>query len=194
MMSKIVKETINEREIGTDQSELAEIKETFNKQVSDLCESDIREKIVIIYQVKECQDKDGATRKKSDTDYVKSLAAILEVEDNVVSVTRIGKRPNKSDSKDANEEPKPRPMKVVWTDIDSKRAFMKSLSRLRHVNEYSPNFGISISHDMKKKERENYEKKHLEAKAINDKHFGEIPLHSKGAQWARRSVRTLKQS
>lgn len=164
MMSKIVKETIKESEIGTDQSELVEIKETFNKQVSDLCESDIREKNVIIYKIKECQDKDGATRKKSDTDYVKSLAAILEVEDNVVSVTRIGKRPNKTDSKDANKEPKPRPMKVVWTDIDTKRAFMKSLLRLRHVNEYSPNFGISISHDMKKEERENYEKKYLEGR------------------------------
>lgn len=141
-VKKNVKETIKETEVGTDQAELAKIKGTFNKQVSDLRESGIREKNVIIHQVKKCQDKDGATRKKS---YVKSLAAFLEVEDNVVNVTRLGKRPDKTDSKNANEEPKPRPMKVVWTDIDSKRASMKSLSRLKHVNEDSPYFGISIS-------------------------------------------------
>lgn len=160
-VKKIVKETIKETEIVTYQAELAEIKKTFNKQVSDLRDSGIREKNFIIYQVKECQDKDGATRKKSDTDYVKSLATFLEVEDNVVSVTRLGKRPDKPDSKDANEVPKPRPMKVVWTDIDSKRAFMKSLLCLKHVNENSPYFGISISHDMTKEERENYKKKIL---------------------------------
>lgn len=53
----------------TDQAELTEIKETFNKQVSDLRESGIREKNVIIHQVKEGQEKDGPTRKKSDTDF-----------------------------------------------------------------------------------------------------------------------------
>lgn len=74
-----MKETIKETEIVTDQAELAEIKQTFNKQVSDLRESGIREKNVIIHQVKECQDKDGATRKKSDTDYVKRLATFLEL-------------------------------------------------------------------------------------------------------------------
>lgn len=194
-VKKIVKETIKESEIVTDQAEFAEIKETLNKQVSDLRESGIREKNVIIHQVKECQDKDGAIRKKSDTDYVKSLAAFLEVEDNVVSVTRLGKRPDKTDSKNANEEPKPRPMTVVWTDIDSKRAFMKSLSRLKHVKENSPYFGISISHDMTKEERKDYKKKYLEAKAKNDENTsGKFRYIVRGPPWTRRTVRVLRQS
>lgn len=194
-VKKIVKETIKETEIVTDQAELAEIKQTFNKQVSELRESGIREKDVIIHQVKECQDKDGTTRKNRYTDYVKSLAAFLEVEDNVVSVTRLGKRPDKTDSMDAKEEPKPRPMKVVWTDIDSKRAFMKSLSRLKHFNENSPHFCISISHDMTKEERENYKKKYLEAKAKNDENTsGKFRYIVRGPPWARRTVRVLKES
>lgn len=151
-VKKIVKETIKE----TDQAERAEIKETCNKQVPDLLK---RENNVIIYQVKECQDNDGATRKKSDTDYVKSLAAFLKVEYNVVIVTRLGKRPDKTDSKDANEKPKPRPMKVVWPDIDSKRAFMKSLWRLKHVKKNSPFFGIKMSDEMTKEERDKRNRK-----------------------------------
>lgn len=87
-VKKIVKETIKETEIVTDQAELAEIKQTFNKQVSELRESGIREKDVIIHQVKECQDKDGTTRKKSDTDYVKSLAAFWRL--NIMLLVLLG--------------------------------------------------------------------------------------------------------
>lgn len=65
-----MKETTKKSETRTDQTELANIKETFSKQIPNVRESGIREKNVIIYQVKECLGKDGATRKKSVTEYM----------------------------------------------------------------------------------------------------------------------------
>lgn len=86
-------------------------------------------------------------------------------------------------------------MKIVWTDVDSKRSFMKSLSSLKQVNEESPYFGICISHDMTKDEKDNYKKIYLEANVINDENTsGKFRYIVIGPPWARRTVRVLKKT
>ncbi|CAC5397413.1 unnamed protein product [Mytilus coruscus] len=45
---------------------------------------------------------------------------------------------------------KTRPLKIIWADIESKRTFMKELSNLKGIDEESPYYGISVTHDMTK--------------------------------------------
>lgn len=108
-VKEIIRKTIKESEITPDKLELTEIEETLSMQVSDIRESSLREKNIIIHGAKECKSDDSATRKQRDAEYVKYLTIYFEVEYNVAYVTSIGKRLEIKD----DEEPKARPMKVV---------------------------------------------------------------------------------
>ncbi|CAG2195125.1 unnamed protein product [Mytilus edulis] len=113
----LIKQTMKETETPG-QSELNEIKEALNKQVSDIRESSIREKTLLYMGL--------GKKKESDDD----LGYI-----------------------------KPRPLKIIWADNESKRTFMKQLSYLKGIDEESPFYGISVTHDMTKEERDENRKK-----------------------------------
>ncbi|VDH98370.1 Hypothetical predicted protein [Mytilus galloprovincialis] len=150
------------------QSELNEIKEALNKKVSDIRESSIREKNIIIHGIDEVTDKEFDNS-------------------SIVNVTRLGK---KKESDDDLGDIKPKPLKMIWADNESKRTFMKQLSYLKGIYEESPFYGFSVTHDMTKEERDENRKKILEAQAQtkSDKYL------VRGSSWARRTARVPKES
>lgn len=191
-VKKIIKETIKESG-NSDQIEIEEIRTELNKQVSDLKDSTNREKNMIIHGVKEVDDKNSTVRKERDTSFVNNLAQFIEADDScILNVTRIGKRKEttSSETERSNETSKPRPIKVVWSETAPKRSFMKNLVHLRKVDEHSPFYGVSVTHDMSQDERDENKRLYLEAKAKNEKEkSGKFKFLVRGPPWARRIIR-----
>ena len=186
-VAEIVKRIVDESEKtnthGNSNTEV--IEETVNKKVSEIRESTIREKNIIIHGLNEIDSSEPSVRKQKDTKFVTNLAEFLDNDEICIkSVVRIRKKKtsNKVDVPDdllngdeilvdgeseSSIHNKPRPMKVTFTNTNVKKSFMKQLSKLKDVDESSPFKNISISHDMTKNERDQNKAMFEETKRLN---------------------------
>ena len=186
------------------------IEETVNKKVSEIRESTMREKNIIIHGVNEIDSSEPSVRKQNDTKFVTNLAEFLDNDETCIkSVVRIGKKKtsNKVDVPDdllngdeilidgeseSSVHTKPRPMKVTFTNTDVKKSFMKQLSKLKDVDESSPFKNISISHDMTKNERDQNKAMFEETKRLNTEEKSGKHRHIvRGPPWARKIIRVV---
>lgn len=163
-VKEIVESVINEskNKVTTDTNRVdLDIAQTVEKKVSEIRESTIKEKNIIMYGISETNDKIPAVRKESDTRYVEQLTTFLDINcERYENVIRLGKSGEKTE--------KPRPLKVTFKTTDDKKCFMKNLSKLKGIDENSPFTKIGVTHDMTKSEREANKAKLNEAKEKND--------------------------
>ena len=92
-----------------------------------------REKNIIIHGVRE---GDGTTEENTtgDFSYVKSLFQILDTKTNPVSITRLGKPIERSETKgNTGGNEKCRPIKLILSSTDEKDLIMSRLSNLKNA-------------------------------------------------------------
>lgn len=192
-VKEIVESVINQNEsknkvtIDNNQVDL-HIAQTVEKKVSEIRESTIREKNIIIYGISETSDKIPAVRKENDTRYVEQLTNFLDITcEGYENVIRLGKREEKAE--------KPRPLKVTFKSTDDKKYFMKNLSKLKGIDENGPFTKIGLTHDMTKSEREANKPKLNEIKEKNDNNpSGKYMFLVRGPPWARKVVKVRNRS
>ena len=155
--------------------------------MSEIRESTIREKNIIIYGISETNDKIPAVRKESDTRYVEQLTNFLDINcEGYENVIRLGKSEEKTE--------KPRPLKVTFKTTDDKKCFMKNLSKLKGIDENSPFTKLGVTHDMTKSEREANKAILNETKEKNDNNPSRKYMFLvRGPPWARKVVKVSKQ-
>lgn len=203
-----VEEIVNEAigKVGKSESpeNLVSIEETVEKKVSEIRESTLREKNIIIHGAKEVDNKDPKIRKEVDTDYVHNLTNFLDSDEKAVkSVIRIGKRTEMAGAKNKNDEQsetleasgnqiktRPRPMKVSFSNTEAKVNFMKNLNKLREIDDSSQFHGISVAHDMTKAERDHNKELTGEARQRNENDkSGKYRHIVRGPPWARKVIK-----
>lgn len=162
------------------------IEKSVEMSVSEIRDSSRREKNVIIHGVRESPEDSPDARKEEDSKYVSDLINFVEAErDSFSSVVRLGRK--KDDSN------KPRPLKVVFKTVDSKKSLMKNLSKLKSTNSSSIFHKISVTHDMTLAEREMNKSKVEEARdraRLDDS--GNFTFVVRGPPWDRRVVKLPK--
>jgi Tfp pilus assembly protein PilO len=116
------------------------------KAVAQKAEIGKREKNIILYRVKEKDNKDEA--KENDRETIQKLLEHCKVEksiDTVAEHRRIG----------AKTTDKDRPILVIFKDLDSKMQLFKNLKNLGNADTDECIKIISVSHDMSQAERDN---------------------------------------
>ena len=193
-----VKDLIQELASSTDTNEAAaKVVESVNQKVSDLRDSALREKNIIIFGAAESEADEGKDRQVEDTNFVNSLFDFLDSDNNnVKKVTRLGRRRKEdenSDSTDTQNDLKPRPIRVILKDAEAKQELLKKLSKLKSLDESDPLKKLSITQDMSKSEREANKLKLQEAKDLNEKdNSGKFKYIVRGPPWERRVVKVQR--
>ena len=124
------------------------LEDTVNKKIRENAD---RHRNIVIYNVEESGSDDAKERKQADVEFCNELLDIIEGNtDDIVKVTRIGKR-------DEHSESKRRPMKVILKDSDRKRSIMRNLSKLKEADEKYKR--VSVTNDLTTSEREAYKEK-----------------------------------
>ena len=154
------------------------LEDTVNKKIRENAD---RDRNIVIFNVEECGSDDAKERKEADVEFCNGLLDIIEGNtDDIVKVTRIGKR-------DEHSENKRRPMKVILKDSDRKRAIMQNLSKLKEADEKYKR--VSVTNDLTTSEREAYKEKMEEAKAKNLEEKGPFKFVVRGPPWNPRVAR-----
>jgi hypothetical protein len=87
------------------------------------------------------------------------------------------------------DKTRPRPIKVMMKDAESRKTFLRNLPKLRHVQPNSKFAEVSVSQDMTRDERELHKSKVSEAKEKNEKEKGNFRHVVRGPPWNKRIVR-----
>lgn len=114
-----------------------------------------RNKNLVVYGVKECEDREKNSRIKHDKDEIIRISIYLGLEDfteyNIVKILRMG----------TYEEGKTRPILVELDSAVTKHKIMRNTYKLKEAEEFR---GWSLQHDMTKEQREIVRKLVEEAK------------------------------
>ena len=154
------------------------LEDTVNKKIRENAD---RDRNIVIFNVEESESEDAKERKEADVKYCQELVDVIEGNaDDIVKVTRIGKR-------DEHSEHKRRPMKVILKDSDSKRSIMRNLSKLKNADEKFKR--VSVTNDLTTSEREAHKEKLEEAKAKNLEEKGPFKFVVRGPPWNPRVAR-----
>lgn len=129
------------------------VRKEVSKAVEKKMETGKREKNVILYRIKEKEDKEEA--KAHDQEMINKLLTVCKVDtENVVEFKRLGAKPD-----DANKD---RPILVIFKELENKITLFKNVSNLADAEKEVK--AISVNHDMSKDERKDLKKKVDEAK------------------------------
>lgn len=189
MKTKVTKaevETLISTALQSKNSNNPSIERSVELSVSEIRDSSRREKNVVIHGVREPGEDSPSARKDSDTKYVSDLIDFLEADnDSFTSVVRLGNRKTETD--------RPRPIKIVFKSVDSKKSLMKKLSKLKSVDDNSKFYRISVTHDMTRTEREMNKTKVEEARDMSKlDNSGKFTFVVRGPPWDRKIVKIPK--
>lgn len=164
-VEKIVDEKINkivEEKVKTMDKDQTEVKKIVENVVIDIVDDKIaenekdiadrqsREKSIILFNLSEPETNVITERNKTDSEAVNNILKELNMETEepfqVDKVMRLG-------SKHSKPEDNPRPLKISFSTIESKRMLLKNASKLMTSNEDSYK-ALRIKNDLSKKDRE----------------------------------------
>jgi hypothetical protein len=193
-VQQIVEDKIKALNIESGATNVTEIEEAMNRKIAELRDSESRVRNIIVHGIMETDDNDSAVRKEKDTAYIRDLAEFISSDSSAVqNVVRVGIRrdvTNASNSVGSSVKPRPRPVKIMMKNVESKKNFMRNLPKLRQIEPSSKFADISVSQDMTQGERELHREKVSEAKAKNEKEtMGNYRHVVRGPPWDKRTVR-----
>ena len=116
-----VRELAKEAFTGIEDSGVAAmVEESVNQKVTDMRDSTMREKNIIIHGVQESPSEEGQQRKDYDNEFVSKFFNYLEGDcENVKKVIRLGARKHGKDNIGTNS--RPRPIRITMCDVDAKQ-------------------------------------------------------------------------
>jgi hypothetical protein len=186
-VKEIMKEELNiYKQEANPQIESAEAKstvETVKETVKEVNERRARESNMILFNAPEPNTNLKEERKSQDIEVVRHLCTnICQIDINpdedISKAIRLGKK---------KEDGAPRPLLVVFTEVDKKKSVFRNLNKLKGAK--TPYNKISVTHDMTPNEREESKKLHQEAKEKEDNDGGNWVYRVRGPPWARKIVR-----
>ena len=142
-----------------------------------------RECNVMIFNAPEPETHLKEVREREDRELVIGLynevcGMQIDAQKDITGVIRLGIRPM--------EEGKPRPLKVLLREKETKVGLFKNLWKLREAEEKYKT--LSIQHDLTKKEREEERKLMEESRAREARDEGKHKYRVRGPPWARKIV------
>ena len=151
-------------------------------QNQELSEKEEREKNIMIFRHKECEEEDIEVRKSKDKELLNKLLQHIGCSDiEVKGMFRVGK----FDS-DKNKGNKPRPLKICLYNKNERDSLMRNLFKLKDSSDTELKT-IQIGYDMSSDERNQYKIKVEEAKQkTTDQDFYVV----RGPPWALRVVKS----
>jgi hypothetical protein len=184
-VEEIVKNAVNAADWSVN---AADIGESVDKKILELRESTEREKNMVIFGIKEQTGTSSTLRKLEDRKVVEDLNQYIGAgtSGNIVNVIRIGPFDKSA------TEPRSRPVKVVMSDVNAKKSFIKCLNKLRDAPPDSQFSKFSVNHDMSREERETNRKLGSQAKELNEGYKGpprDFRYAVRGPPWGRKLVK-----
>ncbi len=140
------------------------VRDTMVQQKKEETEKEAREKNAIIYNVDESESPAVEDRIQADASFFSDLCTeVLGVEDiELKKIVRIGAKTQK----DGSARSKPRPLKVIFNQVEEKKDFMSLLPKLKDAEERFRK--ISVTSDYSIEERQKIQDKVKEAAEMTE--------------------------
>ena len=122
-----------------------------NKENAD---QELRKRTVIVYRVPEKNEKDNKKRKDSDMEEIEKLLEFINAPTKPQKSGRVGNFVPPQE----NEEPKSRPLRLVFNNHAEAKKVVDSASKLRNAPQDSGLKSFSIDYDASKEQREEIRK------------------------------------
>lgn len=179
-VNKTIEEKVAAIHIPLEEKTSATTDENLEEKVQELMEWEARKNNIVIYNLAEPTKTDADSRKEEDKKEIADLCYYLGSDPgDIITTIRLGRK--------SQDEAEKRPLKVIFTSEKPKGIILRNASRLQQVEGILK--GISITHDMSKKEREKNKQLHLEAKRMNEEKGEEDVNHIykvRGPPWDRK--------
>ena len=181
------------KEIGTDKGRSPQVTPSDNAKesrgvlretINEIQDRKARESSFLICNAPEPDTNLKEIRGLKDKELVQGLGGIFDVNiklHDINEVIRLGKKPT--------QDGKPRPLKVIMKEPESKVRLFKKLWKLRDATDNYKGLSIQNQNDLTKKEREEEKKLLDEARANEALDGGKTRFRVRGPPWARRIVR-----
>ena len=130
---------------------LKKVQRECNKENAD---QELRKRTVIVYRVPEKNEKDNKKRKDSDMEEIEKLLEFINAPTKPQKSGRVGNFVPPQE----NEEPKSRPLRLVFNNHAEAKKVVDSASKLRNAPQESGLKSFSIDYDASKEQREEIRK------------------------------------